>query len=79
MTKTALLLAFVAASTFSPALAIPLGNDRTVGSEGGSAQVGPHRPGQAVNPAGPQADAGMGPKRPGGGNGAIDPAYLADR
>ena len=79
MTKTALLLAFVAAGCLTPSMAMPLGTDRSVSSTGGSAQVGPHRPNQAVNPAGPQADAAMGPKRPGVGNSAVDPAYLADR
>ena len=79
MAKSALLLAFVAAGCLTPAMAMPLGTDRSVSSLGGSAQVGPHRPNQAVYPAGPQADAAMGPKRPGVGNSIVDPAYLADR
>ena len=79
MSKSALLLAFVAASCLSPAMAIPLSGDRTASIAGFSAQGGPRRPGQIVNPVGPQADAVMGPHRPGFGISAVDPAFLADR
>ena len=79
MSKTALLLAFVAASSLSPALAIPIGVDRTVSVVGASAQGGPHRPGLVTNPGAPRADVVMGPHRPGFGLPAVDSAYLADR
>jgi hypothetical protein len=79
VSKTAFLLAVVAASSLSPALAMPLSSDRAVSSTGGSAQVGPRRPGQVVAPGLVQRDSAMGPKRPGIGNSAVDPSYLADR
>ena len=79
MAKSALLLAFVAASCLSPALAIPLGGDRTASTVVASAQGGPRRPALVTNPGAPQADAVMGPHRPGVGFSGVDPVYLADR
>ena len=79
MFKSALLLAVVATSSLSPALAIPLGMDRSGGVDGGASVVGPRRPGQVVTPSGQHADTAMGPRRPGLANSAVDPVYLADR
>ena len=79
MPTSAVLLAFVAASCLTPALAMPLGSDRGGSSQGVDAQVGPRRPGPVINPARVHGDAALGPHRPIVSSGSVDPAYLADR
>ena len=79
MSKSALLLAFVAASCLSPAMAIPLGADRGAGFDAAAPAVGPHRPGLVVNPTAQQGSVVMGPRRPGAGTSAGNGTYLADR
>ena len=79
MSKSALLLAFVAASCLSPAMAIPLGADRGAGFDAAAPAVGPHRPGLVVNPTAQQGSLVVGPRRPGNATSAGNGTYLAVR